>query len=311
MCDETDSEANAVAGWEDKFIWDISELNYINKKDSLYIQKFGNKLDYQRRFGTRQRYGIRAHRDISFLKCFFYMFHPLHNEFLPILLYLGFAIYFWITCCLIFAEVGVYGTFTNENSIYLAFFLTLVIAMSLTVSVFYFLWYPVSLSVWRCLELVNLLFIFTMIFVAMLIFTIVELKDTTLFLTVVISLFVVIIAVLALILLGFALQQPLLTQIAWGITGAVIAVIFFMDYTFIATFRCKVVWYRTLILETFFIVTGVVLFALKVPEICFRSKIVHLFFSSYIILIICVISFIFEVHNAMIYLIKLNEGSLS
>ena len=248
---------------------------------------------------------------MSFLKCFVYMFHPLHNEFLPILLYLGFAIYFWITACLIFAEVGVYGTFTEENSTYLAFFLTLVIAMSLTVSVFYFLWYSVSLSVWRCLELVNLLFIFTMIFVAMIIFTMVELKDTSLYLPVLISLLLVFIAVLTLIVLGFWLQQPLLPQIAWGITGAVIGVIFFMDYTFIATGRCKTVWYRTLLLETFFIVTGVVLFAFRVPEICFRSKIVHLFFSSYIILIICVISFIFEVHNALIYLIKLNEGSLS
>lgn len=239
------------------------------------------------------------------------MFHPLHNEFLPILLYLGFAIYFWITCCLIFAEVGVYGTFTEENSVYLAFFLTLVIAMSLTVSVFYFLWYPISIPIWKCLELINLLFIFTMIFVATFVFAIVELKDTTLYLAVLISLFLVFIAVLTLIVLGSWLQQPLLVQIAWGVTAAVISVIFFMDYTFIATFRCKVVWYRTLILETFFIVTGVVLFALKIPEICFRSKWVHLFFSSYIILIICVISFIFEVHNAMIYLIKLNEGSLS
>lgn len=239
------------------------------------------------------------------------MFHPLHNEFLPICIYLGFAIYFWITCILILAEVGVYGTFKDENSTYLAFFVTLFIAMSLTASVIYFLYYSVSLAVWKALELVNLLFIFAMIFMSILVFAIVELSDTKIWLPVLASLLLVFVADITLISLGFWLQNPLLIQIAWGITGAVIGVIFFMDYTFIATFRCKVVWYRTLVLETFFLVTGVVLFALKIPEICTRIKYIHLFCSSYIILIICVISFIFEVHNAMIYLIKLNEGSLS
>ena len=57
---------------------------------------------------------------------------------------------------------------------------------------------------------------------------------------------------------------------------------------------------------------GSVLYYFRIPEICSpKNKTLNLYFSSYIILIITIMNLLYEVQNVMLYLIKLNDGTLS
>ena len=85
-----DSSITAISFDEDKFIWDKRELDEINKR-----RKTADKIPvvYRDRYSE---FGIRANPNMTFAKCCYSLILPWHNEWVNILLYLAFALYFWI-----------------------------------------------------------------------------------------------------------------------------------------------------------------------------------------------------------------------
>ena len=71
-------------------------------------------------------------------------------------------------------------------------------------------------------------------------------------------------------------------------------------------------FYYTLPVEASFVLMGCVLYYFRIPEICSpNNKTLNLYFSSNIILIICIMNLLYETQNIMLHLIKLNDGTLS
>jgi len=94
-------------------------------------------------------------------------------------------------------------------------------------------------------------------------------------------------------------------------TGFVLALLLY-DYFNSANDRQKTVFYHTLLIECGFLAFGLLFFFCAAPETCCKkNRCIALYFSSYIILLICLLSFLYELQNVLTYLIKLNEGSLS
>ena len=75
------------------------------------------------------------------MDCFMSIAWPSQNEFLPTLIYLCFAIYFWISVILIGQEYGIYGTLKDDTSILQIFFVTFAIAISLSATAAYMIFY--------------------------------------------------------------------------------------------------------------------------------------------------------------------------
>ena len=100
--------------------------------------------------------------------------------------------------------------------------------------------------------------------------------------------------------------------VAYTITTLYIIVILAYDYVHTAHDRQKTVFYHVMAFEVGFLAFGVLFFFLEAPEVCCRrNKFVNIYFCSYIILTVCIMSFLYELQNCLTYLIKLNEGSLS
>ena len=71
-------------------------------------------------------------------------------------------------------------------------------------------------------------------------------------------------------------------------------------------------FYYTLPVDASFVLMGCVLYYFRIPEICSpNNKTLNLYFSSNIILIICIMNLLYETQNVMLHLIKLNDGTLS
>jgi hypothetical protein len=84
------NEEERKAYFEDKFIWDKQEVVDINKK-RMNINVIPMVFRYK-----EQNLGIRAHRNMGVGKCFLSLVMPWHNEWVSIMLYLVFAVYFWV-----------------------------------------------------------------------------------------------------------------------------------------------------------------------------------------------------------------------
>jgi len=103
--------------------------------------------------------GIRAHPEMNAWKCIKSMFMAWHAEFTTIWLYLGFATYFWINVYLIAIHDDWYGYKQEEYYTYMLI-VTLTIAISLTISAAFIIFYPISeetLKVWDHIDYIGIL----------------------------------------------------------------------------------------------------------------------------------------------------------
>lgn len=103
--------------------------------------------------------GIRAHPEMNAWKCIKSMFMAWHAEFTTIWLYLGFATYFWINVYLIAIHDDWYGYKQEEYYTYMLI-VTLAIAISLTISAAFIIFYPISeetLKVWDHIDYIGIL----------------------------------------------------------------------------------------------------------------------------------------------------------
>ena len=136
--------------WDDnRFVWDLSELENFNrykrKNDNIEIVK---KHDFDANLG------IRAHPNMTVGKCLASIFMPGCNEFIFILLYLGFAIYFWVQTGFIAFHDSSYG-FKMDDSYNFMLIATLTIAICISTTLVYVLFYSLSLKMEQILRDVN------------------------------------------------------------------------------------------------------------------------------------------------------------
>ena len=93
------NEETTIVWVEDTFVWDLTELEIINKDrkaeglEQIEIVKKHLDVDL----------GIRAHPDMNAARSLKSIFIPHQNEFMFIWLFLGFSVYFWV-------EVGFLAT---------------------------------------------------------------------------------------------------------------------------------------------------------------------------------------------------------
>jgi hypothetical protein len=97
---------------------------------------------------------------MNFDKCLRSTIIPSHNEWINIILFLAFAIYFWIVCILLLFKKGF--EFNNEVDYVLLFIASLGIALSLTMTAVYLTFYPISSTMKARLETFNLMGILVM-----------------------------------------------------------------------------------------------------------------------------------------------------
>ena len=92
--------------WDDsRFIWDLTDLEHINKEKKLKGEK---PIEIVKKHPDVDL-GIRAHPQLGIGKCLLSIFMPHHNEFIFIWLFLGFTLYFWIEAILAITESPTFG----------------------------------------------------------------------------------------------------------------------------------------------------------------------------------------------------------
>ena len=88
--------------------------------------------------------GIRAHPFMDWQKCLWSILVPWHNEFLNIWFYLVFSIYFWVQLGFIAAQNKKYYKFDHAKEYHFMFIATLGIALSLTMTCAFLIFYSIS-----------------------------------------------------------------------------------------------------------------------------------------------------------------------
>lgn len=96
-------------------------------------------------------YGIRAHPDMNWTISLWSIFVPWHNEFLVIWIYIGFAIYFWIECILLMFHHKSFK-FQRGYEYDLMFITDLGIAISLSATVAFLIFYSISEEICKILD---------------------------------------------------------------------------------------------------------------------------------------------------------------
>lgn len=138
---------------EDQIVWDNGHILWINKnaperKGKPHIQIVKRYIEMEM--------GIRAHPEMNAWKCIKSMFMAWHAEFTTIWLYLGFATYFWINVYLIATRNDWYG-YTQDDYYTYMLILTIAIAISLTITTCYIIFYPISEETLKAFEYIEFL----------------------------------------------------------------------------------------------------------------------------------------------------------
>lgn len=121
--------------------------------------------------------GIRAHPEMNAWKCIKSMFMAWHAEFTTIWLYLAFAVYFWVNIYLIEIHDDWYGYKQDEYYTYMLV-VTLAIAISLTITTAYIIFYPISEETLKTFEYIDFLGVLIMIAVITCILLVAELAPS-------------------------------------------------------------------------------------------------------------------------------------
>ena len=127
---------------ESRIIWDLAELEQINrdrKKNGLPLIEIVKK-------NSEVDLGLRAHTDFGFGKSLKSMFMPNCNEFIFIWLYIGFVVYFWVQSVFLIIEDDSYG-YIDPSSYRVMGAATITIALSLTITLIYLIFYSMSQGV--------------------------------------------------------------------------------------------------------------------------------------------------------------------
>ena len=258
------------------------------------MRRLGDDYDY--------RFGIRAHPNMNVAKSFWSILVPWHNEWLVILIYLVFALYFWIETFLIMGRSSIYKLKNNTDWDFM-FIGTLGFAISLTATAAFLILYSMSQKWFLFFEMIDfmgkivLAYFYTFAFIGS------ELVGTDGYYPMLFILAAFLLASLVLI------QYQIGRTIAfWGSLGLLV-IYYFYDFVFSATPKQKEVFYIPMFVEFILLGAGYLLFVFSVPERwCKKTRCCQLYFTGYIIFTAILINFLFEAQDILYLTIKLNSG---
>lgn len=244
--------------WDDKrFVWDISQLEQLNKEfkkagePEIEIVKKHSEVDL----------GIRAHREMTFGKCLISIFMIDHNEFIFIWLYLGFAIYFWVQFGFLVAHDDSYG-YKRENYYFFMAWATFVLALSLTVSVIYLIFYSISKYWERALNRLDVSVRYTNIYSLLLTFIVAEYSTTTYALGSGVSLmeFYIYLTLFISLVTIILIQYESFRTVIWWVTFGYVVIIAIADQFLCSGDVFDAFWFPLLILSVILALVGIFYF---------------------------------------------------
>ena len=208
-----------------RFIWTMEDLVKENRerkvsKEIEIVRKLGDDYDY--------RYGIRAHTDMNLAKSCWSILVPWHNEFVVILIYLAFALYFLIETFMILGRSSQYKLkYTTDWDFMLIGTLGFAISLSLTAT--FLILYSMSQKWFMFFEMLDFMGKIIMVYFYTFAFVGSELVGTEGYYPMLFILTAFLIASLVLI------QYTMGRLIAfWGSVG-LLAIYYFYDFVFAAT----------------------------------------------------------------------------
>jgi len=225
---------------------------------------------------------------------------PHSNEFLSIWIYLVFAAYFWVESILIICK---YRDYEFEDFSYEYFYMYIAtwgIAFSLTATAVYLMVYSMSykcLRLWEGYHFQGLLIMFYFYLFA---YVVSEFAGATFYF----YLLFTIGCLLLTAMLAAVYEVP-----KWMIiTGSSIFLfgIFVFDWAYHSTKRTVKVFYLPVLIESLVLTVGILIWFFKVPERWTENRFIHLYFNSFVLYSIILVSFIFEMHNILYYTLLLN-----
>ena len=145
----------------EQFIWDLEALKEENRNRETV-----DEITIVLRSADRDRvtpFGIRAHPDMNGVMCLWSMLVPWHVEWLAIWIYFAFALYFWIEAFLIMGHQKDYKLKYSRDWD-MMFLATLGIALSLTATCAYLVFYSISHTVNKIFSAFDYMGKLTMVF---------------------------------------------------------------------------------------------------------------------------------------------------
>ena len=233
-------------------------------------------------------------------KCLLSVLMPHCNEFLSIWLYLAFAVYFWVESVMIIAKYKDYEFEDYSYDYFYMYIATWGIAFSLTVTALYLIFYAISekaLKLWEGYHFAGLLVMFYFYLFA---YVVSEFEGAAMFFYLLFT-------------IGCLLLASLLAAIydvpKWIIVTATSVFLFFIlvfDWVYHSTKKTVKVFYIPTLIETTFLTVGILIWFFKIPERWTTNRIVLLYFNSFVLYTLILVSFLFEMHNILYYTLLLN-----
>ena len=185
------------------------------------------------------------------------------------------------------------------------FLATLGIAICLTMTTVFLIFYSVSHTVCKLLSSfdymgkLSMLFLYTFAFVGS------ELSGAEMF-AYLFLLFVILAINLVLV------QYKTGMLISYWTSVAMLTLVYLTDFLFSSSPKEKEVFYIPIFVELAILGAGYLLYIYQVPErFCEKNRFTQLYVTGFIFFTILLINFIFEAHNILYYTIKLNSGFYS
>jgi FtsH-binding integral membrane protein len=257
-------------------VWDLTDLEYINKKR---VSEGLPKIEIVKKHFDVDL-GIRAHTEMSFGKSLKSIFIPHHNEFIFIWLYLGFAVYFWVITGLLIAQDEKTFEFKSQDSYNYMLIAALVVAVSVTITLFYLVFYSINSQVERTLKKIDTNFKYFAVFVLLIVFLIAEesanpvrlnenltLLDLLIYLT--ISIYVV---------LAVLIQYDSAQTAAFLIALLYVFVVLLVDFIY-SDHKQAMLFYLPLLIMVIIITIALIFVFFHIPERwCVETRIHQLYF---------------------------------
>jgi hypothetical protein len=286
----------------DQFIWDYEALKEENRN-----RESRDEIPVVLRYRDTDRtipFGIRAHPDMNATMCLWSMLVPWHADWLVTWIYLVFSIYFWVETGLILGHARDYKIkYSRDWDMMLL--ATLGIAICLTATTVFLIFYSVSHTVCKLLSSFDYMGKLTMLFFYTFAFVGSELSGAEMF------------AYLFLLFIILAVNMVLVQYktgklISYWTSVAILILVYISDFLFSSSPKEKEVFYIPIFVELAILGAGYLLYVYQVPErFCEKNRFTQLYVTGFLFFTILLINFIFEAHNILYYTIKLNSGYYS
>lgn len=112
---------------------------------------------------NESQFGIRSNENLTAWMCFKSVFIPWQNEFICIWIYFLFSCYFWYQLIILSIPEKQYD-FNNKEDYQYMFIATIGICISLTMTLFYLIFYAIDQKTYQILETLNFMGILVMLF---------------------------------------------------------------------------------------------------------------------------------------------------